>query len=84
METTDPDRLIEEARERLERDGWSMTEAMLGGGWQVTGDNGKIVYLVQSESRAGAWIGLLAEVAEHYLPPEAPVSPTRKVRVIRR
>ncbi len=64
MENIDAINLIEEAREQLERAGWSMTEAAIGKGWQVTGDNGKIMLLVHAATLAGAWIGLMAEAAE--------------------
>jgi hypothetical protein len=72
MERNDAATLIDEARDRLERLGWSMTEASIGSGWQVTGDNGKIMLLVHAGTLAGAWIGLMAEAAEldHHSRPE--------------
>ncbi len=61
--------LITDARSRLQRNGWVMQEKVIGDGWQVVGDNGKIMLLVYSATLAGAWVGLLAEVTDLALLP---------------
>jgi hypothetical protein len=59
--------LIGQMRQRLEQAGWSWTETPRGTGWQVIGDDGKIRFLVQADTLLGAWVGLVAEVADEAL-----------------